>query len=109
MQLQVRDAQGSVQLVAAQSIQIPTDRSGSIATSAVSQQVMAANLLRSGWYIQNTSLDNITVNDIGGDATQANSFILGPGTFFPPPRYPVTTSTVNVAGQIGDTFVAREW
>ncbi|MGO9474235.1 MAG: hypothetical protein ACLPWS_12670 [Rhodomicrobium sp.] len=110
MLIQVRDAQGNLQLVAIQSVAAPTDRSGSITATGSSQQVMAANALRSGWYFQNTSTNPMTLNDLGADATQPNSFVIGAGQFFPPPRYPVSQGAITVAGlQAGDTFVAREW
>jgi hypothetical protein len=109
MLIEVRDAAGNPQYVAVQSVATPTDRSGSIAATAVSQTLMAANSLRSGWLVQNTSADAMTLNDLGTDATQPNSFILAPGQSFPPPRYPITQGAITIAGQAGDTFVAREW
>jgi hypothetical protein len=110
MLIQVRDAQGNPQLVAVQSVAAPTDRSGSIAATGTSLQVMAANTARSGWYFQNSSVNPMTLNDLGTDATQPNSFVIGAGQVFPPPRYPVSQGAITVAGlQIGDTFVAREW
>jgi hypothetical protein len=110
MLIQVRDAQGNPQLVAVQSVATPTDRSGSILVSGVSQTVMAANTARAGWYIQNTSANAMTLNDLGGDAALPDSFILGPGQVFPPPRYPISQGAITIAGnQIGDTYAAREW
>lgn len=108
MLLVVRDGLGNVQTITAQATGTPTDRSGVIA-GAVSQPLMVANALRSGYVVQNTGSQVMTVSELGTDATAANSFQLGVGQFFPPAGYIITQGAINIAGLAGDTYVAREW
>jgi hypothetical protein len=108
MLLVIRDGLGNVQTVTAQSVGTPTDRSGSIA-GATSQSVMAANALRSGYLIQNTGANPMTISETGTDATLTNTFILGVGQMFPPVGYIISQTAINIAGVQGDTYTAREW
>jgi hypothetical protein len=110
MQLTVVDGNGAAQIICVQGVQTPTSRSGSIALANTSQQLMAANATRSGWYIQNQDDTALTVNEMGGDATTAGSIIVWPGQSFPPPNYPVTTLAITIASsKQGAVFAAREW
>ena len=108
MLLTIRDGQGNVQIVTAQSTGTPTDRSGTLA-AATSQPVMAANALRSGYLIQNTGANPMTISEIGADATLAGAFVLGAGQMFPPVGYIISQTAINIAGTQGDTYTAREW
>lgn len=109
MLLSVIDGAGLAQTVIAQSQAAATDRSGSIATSATSQALMAANANRSGWFVQNISDEALMIGDLGTDATLAGAITLYPGNTFPSPGYPVTVTAINIAGTAGKSFVAREW
>ncbi len=111
MLLTVLDSTGATKTVCVQSQGSGTDRSGTISIASTSQQLMAANGSRSGWFVQNTTLNvPMTVNELGGDATNASSVVLNFGDVFPPPGYPVSTGIINIAcGTPGATFVAREY
>ncbi len=111
MLLDVIDGNGAHKTVCAQSQGTPTDRSGTVAAANVSQQLLGTNTLRSGWFVQNTTLNTIiSVNEIGNPATSAGAVLLKYGDVFPPPGYPVTTGAVNIAsGTAGATFTAREF
>lgn len=111
MLLSVKDGNGDAAIVCVQSQETPNaDASGTILAPNASQALMAANPDRAGWLFQNTSSGNMTLNDIGVDATDPSSFLIGAGQYFPPPGYPVTTGSITVAGpDAGATFVVREW
>lgn len=111
MLIQILDATGTQQQVIIKAQEAVTDRSGQIAATGVSQILAAANVLRSGFRIQNkSSVNPMYVNELGAaSASGAQSFTVLPGAFFPPDGYPVSTNAINVLGTAGDTFAAREW
>jgi hypothetical protein len=109
MLLQIKDGAGATHTIIVQAQDTVNDRSGAIDADAVSQTVMAANLNRSGFYFQNVSTHNMTLNELGIDATATGAWVIPPNGTFPPPGYPVSTDAINVAGTLGDVFIAREW
>lgn len=111
MLLVVVDGNGDEQTVVVKGQIDPSaiaDLSGTITALGVSQPLAAANALRSGLYVQNTSADDLTISELG-DATLPNSFVIEPGKSWPPENYDVPTGEVAIAGPTGNTFVAREW
>lgn len=85
-----------------------TDRSGSITATATSQEMFAANAIRSGWVMQNLSVNPMHVNE-DADAAVGVGFIVPANGFFPPAGFPVTTKKWNVLGTAGDKFTCKEW
>lgn len=110
MLLNVKDSAGDTQIVVVQAQENPSDASGVIVADGVSQTLVGAFAERSGFLIQNLSVENpMYINEIGGDATSPGSFMLVPRAFFPPPGYPVPTGDINIAGSMGDRYAARVW
>ena len=111
MLVQILDATGTQQQVIIPAQEAAVDRSGQIASTGVSQILAAANVLRSGFRMQNkSSVNPMYVDDLGAASSTGNqSFTVLPGAFFPPESYPVTTNAINVLGTAGDIFAAREW
>lgn len=113
--MQVVDANNVTQDIVVQIPVTPTDRSGTIQATDVSQVLMdavAEGSFRAGWIVQNKSQTGTTmqVNDLGDDADQSPTSIdLAPGESWPPPGYPVTQGPISIAGAAGDNFMAREW
>jgi hypothetical protein len=109
MLMKIIDALGVQQTIIAPSQESSLDHSGSIAATGVSQLLLAANVFRSGWFIQNKGANPMYLNDLGVASVGAGSFVVAPGNSFPPPNYPMVTGAINILGSIGDTFVVREW
>lgn len=117
MILQVTDGNGVIQQICVQSPGTPTDRSGTIQAGGVSQPLMdavpdGAPSPRSGWLVQNKSQTGFAmqINDLGSPADASPTSInLAPGESFPPPDYPVTQGSIEITGQAGDSYAAREW
>lgn len=109
MLLSVLDGNGIPQTILASAQEAQTDWSAAIVATGVSQVLMPANLLRSGWLIQNRSSNVMHVNDLGTATTVGGSFSVPSGGIFPPPNFPITTGQVSIVGTIGDVFTAREW
>ena len=108
------DGNGVLQTIVAPGQEVVTDRSGSITTSSTNQQLLAANPSRSGWYIQNNGVNNMMINELGGDASVSNNnIILTPGSSViaggPSGQIPLTSGIINISGTASDTFTAREW
>jgi len=109
MLLNVLDGNGNSQKIISFGQEAVSDRSGSITVTAVAQVMMAANLLRSGFFIQNTGSSVIYLNDVGTATTGIGSFAILPNSSFPPHNYPVTTGTISILGTTGNIYTAREW
>ena len=109
MLLTIKDSAGATHTIIVQAQDGITDHSGAIDATGASQPVMPENLQRSGFYFQNTSSHNMTVNELGNDATAPGAWVIPPNGSFPPSGYPVSTNAINVAGTMGDTYIAREW
>jgi hypothetical protein len=85
-----------------------TDRSGSITVGGTAQVLAVANSTRniSGFWLQNTSLDWLYVNDL----TTANitSYAIAPGAEWNPAV--ISNGAISIFGAItGQTWIAREW
>jgi hypothetical protein len=77
-----------------------------ITTGGTAQTLFAANSGRMGWSIQNTSNDDLYVNDLG-TATTA-SYRVAAGAEYNPNS--VNSSAISILGATtGQSFVAREW
>lgn len=109
MLLIVKDANGDPQTVVVQAQQVPASDSGTIQNTGDEETILEANPNRSGWYFQNLGVNNIRIEDTGGDPTGPTALAIPPLGVFPPPGYPVTTSAVNISGFQGDTYAFREW
>jgi len=73
---------------------------------------LGQNLTRSGYIIQNRShtAQSMFVNDTGtADPVAPGSFEVGPGQYFPPPGYPLTTNAISIFAANGDSYTVREW
>lgn len=110
MLIQVIDANGVAQTIAALAPGTPIDRSGAIASATASQVLMPENVDgRSGWLLYNPGPATLVVNELGGDAHTDGGWSLAPGQSFPPPNCAVVQGAVSIAGPIGALFQAREW
>ena len=109
MLLNVLDSAGVTQKIIVASQEAVVDKSGSIASTGVAQVAIAANLLRSGFFIQNKGANPMYVNELGDATADAGSFTIAPGASFPPAGYPVSTGAISILGTAADVFSAREW
>lgn len=113
MLLKVTDQAGVTQTIVASAQEAVVDDSGTIVATGTAQTLLAANVLRSGWVMQNRGVNPMYVNEIATAATAVSandgSFIVQPGAFFPPVGYPLSTGAVSVLGTIGDAYVVRAW
>lgn len=113
MILQVTDANGAPQTIVVQSPGTPTDHSGTIAATNVSQTMLdaaAPGVTRAGWLVQNKGTHAMNVNDLGDPADSSPTSVqIAPGAFFPPPGYPVTQGVISITGTTGDNFMVRVW
>lgn len=113
MLLKILDALGVSQTIVAKGQEAALDHSGIIAATGVSQQVLAANVLRSGYLIQNRGANPMRVNELGVAVSAVSagngSFEIPVSGFFPPEGFPLSTGVVNIIGTINDGFVVREW
>lgn len=89
----------------------PASRSGTIVSGGVSQQLMAANSGRSGWSVQNLSLYDLWVNDVGGAAAAAQPSLRIPsGALYESPKGGSAVGQINIIGATtGQAFAAREY
>lgn len=99
-------------LVVAQDAASYVNRSGSIVTGGVAQELMAANPARRGWWLRNTSAENLYVNETGVAAVQGTpSWTVPPSTDFPNVTQAAAPSAaISIIGPSnGQTFIAREY
>ena len=109
MLLNVIDGLGTTQKILAPAQEAVADHSGTIGSTGVAQVALVANLLRSGFFLQNLSSSNLFVNDTGTATTGAGSILIAPGTSFPLHGYPVVTGAISILGTVGAAFTVREW
>lgn len=85
-------------------------RGGTIATGGTSQQLLAANVARRGFSVQNQSTTDLFIK-VGQTATTTNvSLRLSPGQFYETQSQHVSTSAVNIIGATtGQAFYATEF
>lgn len=114
MLLSVLDGNGTAQKVITNGQTSPNDVSGVIASTGVSQLVVAANVNRSGFVLQNNGSSNMYINELGLAASSSitannGSWTVPPGGTFPPSGWAVTTAAINILGTATQAFTAREW
>jgi hypothetical protein len=109
MLLNVLDATATAQKVIVKGQEAIVDHSSTITATGVSQQALAANAFRSGYFFQNLSARNMFINELGAATQIQGSILIPPGGSFPPDNYPVNTAAINIIGTISDGFTAREW
>ena len=109
MLVNILDGNGAAQKVILKGQEAPIDHSGAISVTGVAQQMLAANVLRSGWVMQNLGANPMRVNDLGTATVGAGSFQVAVGAFFPPEGYPVSTGAVSILGTATDVYSVREW
>jgi len=110
MLLTVLDGLGVSQKVVTPGQEAVVDKSGSIGATGVAQDLMVANVNRSGWNFQNEGASDMWINETGvAAAADSPSWKVPAGGYFPPPGFPLTTSKISVIGTIGQKFTSREW
>ncbi len=113
MLINVLDAAGVSQKLTVHGQEAAVDHSGIITATGTAQVALAANALRSGYFIQNRGVNPMYVNELGtavvAVSTNAGSVAIAPGSTFPPLGYPLSTGAISIIGTINDSFVVREW
>ena len=113
MQLSVYDSNGAAVTIIVAGISEPSDKSGALA-DGTAQELMEANEARSGWMIQNISVNPMYVNDLGATAKAVptdgdGSIRIAAGeTYCSEGKY-LTLSAISIIGTALDKFIAREW
>lgn len=88
----------------------PTNHSGTIAADNVAQQLMPANPIRKGFWIQNNSSGDLWVNDLGAATAAQPSLKLEMGDYYESPAGGAPVGAISIIGAtLGQTFSAREW
>lgn len=86
-----------------------TDKSGTITTGGTAQNAIAANTLRKGWELQNTSSGDLWFNTLAVAVVGQPSFKLSPGQTYQTDMGFADTGAVSLIGATtGQTFAARE-
>lgn len=89
---------------------LQTSRSGTIATGATAQSLMAVNSARRGFWVQNLSAGDLWISDVGTAAATQPSINIPPGALYEAPRDAVPTTAISIYGATtGQAFSAREW
>lgn len=109
MLLSILDGNGIPQTVLTAGQESQVDYSGTILATGVSQILLPANPLRSGWIIQNRSSNIMHVNDLGAASSLGGSFGVSTNGLFPPANFPVSPDAISIVGTVGDVFTVREW
>ena len=110
MLIQITDANNVTQTAVINTQEAVYDRSGTLASTNVSQQAVAANSNRSGFFIQNLGSHNLWFNELGLATETAGSVLLPPNASISTTSgYPLSTGAINVIGTVGDSFTIREW
>ncbi len=118
MKLSTIDASGVTQTIIVNGVAEVADRSGTIETPGISQELLAANPDRGGWFFQNLGAVQMMLSEIGDEADPDTSFRVAPLGTFPPPNYPVTVGVISVRADnsgdeatdaVGAQFICREW
>jgi hypothetical protein len=113
MLLNIVDGTGLPQRIIVEGQETVIDQSGLIVATGVAQVLAAANANRSGIILQNDGSHNMEINDLAAAAsptvTDNGSFVVTPGSYWPPAGYPVSTGAISVSGTTGDTYTCRTW
>lgn len=87
-----------------------TDRSWTITTGGVAQQLMASNASRTGFYVQNTSDDDLWISDVGTASAGGASILIPSGMIYESMAHAVPTTAISIYGATtGQSFAAREF
>jgi hypothetical protein len=87
-----------------------TDRSGAIQQAGVAQQLMAENSKRVGMWIQNNSVGDLWINELGDAAPTPPSIWLAPGMLYEWHNEGVPSTAISIYGAaLGQAWSAREW
>ena len=87
-----------------------TDRSGTISSGGVAQQVAASNISRNGFWIQNQSTGDLWLSTVGTAAATQPSLQLPPGSYYEMPDTGIDTGAISLYGATtAQAFAAREW
>jgi len=113
MLLNIVDGTGFPQKIIVEGQETIADQSGVIAATTTPQVMVAANANRSGVIMQNDGTQNMIINDMGNAVSPTvagnGSFVVTPGSYWPPAGYPVSTGAISVSGTSGDTYTCRTW
>ncbi len=86
------------------------DKSGSITSGGVAQNLAAANLSRRGYLIQNISSGDLWFSTLGTASAESSSLKLTPGQAYETQQGGVGTGAISIFGATtGQKFIAREW
>lgn len=89
---------------------LTVDRSGSVTTGGVAQNVVGTNIGRSGFWIQNLSNNDLWINDLTTATGASPDLKLVSGALYESPIHCAPTTAVSVYGATtGQSFAAREW
>ena len=88
-----------------------TDRSGTITTGGAAQVLMAANVARNSFSVQNNSAVELWVNELGATALASQPSIkIAPGVTYESPYGMMPVFAISIFGVVtGQAFSAREW
>lgn len=89
----------------------PINRSGTVTLGGTAQQLMAANLVRRGFMLQNISAGPLWINELGATAVQGQPSIqVAAGATYTSPPNATSPAAVSIIGATtAQAFVAREW
>lgn len=101
---------GSISIVDMVVQGLAINASGTITTGGASQQLLAANVNRRGFTVQNQSSGDLYIR-VGATATVTNSSLrIAPGVLYETPAHHVSTNVVNIIGATnGQAFYATEF
>lgn len=87
-----------------------TDRSGTITSGGTAQVLMAENLTRTGFSIQNLSTGDLWISSITTAVASQPSLKIPAGGLYECPLHGVPTNAISIIGAItGQAFQAMEW
>jgi hypothetical protein len=87
-----------------------TDKSGTVTSGGTAQTLMAANVYRVGFWVQNQSTGDLYISDLGTAAASQPSLKLSPGDYYEAPMNGIPRTAISIYGATtGQAFAAREW
>lgn len=87
-----------------------TDRSGTITTGGTAQTLMAVNMKRYGFFIQNLSTADLYINSLGTASAARPSIKIPAGALYEAPLYGVPVGAISIFGATtAQEFTAVEW
>ena len=86
------------------------NRGGTIAAGGAAQTLMAANLVRRGFELQNLSTGDLWISEFGDAAASQPSKRIAAGALYETPAHACPTAAISIFGATtGQAFAAREW